>query len=82
MDVYDFLNLATDLSGAVVSIFDCTTEKTVFDSSKKEDGYNGCFDVGDAEEFLDYEVDSYDLFTDVNNRPHLELNITMDDPND
>lgn len=73
MDVYDFLNLATDLSGVIVSIFDCDSESVVFDSAKG----GTFFDIDDAGDFHDYEVESYDLFKNDDGNVCLELNISM-----
>ena len=73
MDVYDFLNLATDLSGVIVSIFDCDSESVVFDSAKGGE----FFDIDDAGDFHDYEVESYDLFRNNDGDVRLELNISM-----
>jgi len=73
MDVYDFLNLATDLSGVIVSIFDCDSQSVVFDSAKGGE----CFDISDAGAFHDYEVYSYDLFKNKDGYICLELNISM-----
>ena len=69
--MYDFLNLATDLGGVKVSIFDCDSASVVFDSAKS-DRY---FDISDASDFHDYEVGSYDLFKDRDGSIRLELNI-------
>lgn len=73
MDVYDFLNLATDLAGVIVSIFDCDSESVVFDSAKGGE----YFDIDDAGAFHDYEVESYDLFKNNDGNVCLELNISM-----
>jgi len=73
MDVYDFLNLATDLSGVIVSIFDCDSQSVVFDSAKGGE----CFDIDDAGAFHDYEVYSYDLCRNNDGDVCLELNISM-----
>ena len=73
MDVYDFLNLATDLFGVVVTIFDLDSESVVFDSKKIWHG----FDLCDAGAFHDYEVESYDIFKDNDGNICLELNISM-----
>lgn len=73
MDVYDFLNLATDLGGVKVSIFDCDSESVVFDSAKGGE----YFDIDDAAAFHDYEVESYDLFKNNDGNVFLELNISM-----
>lgn len=76
MDVYDFLNLATDLSGAVVTVFDIGSGNVVYDSTKSDAGEFDLFDLGD---FGGYEVASYDLFIDRNGRPCLEVNIEVED---
>lgn len=78
MDVYDFLNTFTDLSGVIVTIFDCDSDKTVFNS-----GEAGCFLLSDIEEAdLDgYDVESVDLFRDGHDL-HLEINISMGDESD
>lgn len=73
MDVYDFLNLATDLSGVIVTIFDCDSESVVFDSTK----CGGCLPIDGASDFHDYEVESYDLFKNNDGNVCLELNISM-----
>ena len=73
MDVYVFLNLANDLSGVNVSIFDLDSGKVVFDSSKSDEG----FVLYDAGAFHDYEVESYDLFKDKDGNVCLELNISF-----
>ena len=73
MDVYDFLNLATDLSGVIVTIFDIDSGLEVYDSKKSEEG----FDIYDAGAFHDYEVESYDLFKNNDGNVCLELNISM-----
>ena len=73
MDVYDFLNLATDLSEVNVSVFDLDSGRTVYDSSKSEFGF---FDLSDLEECDGYEVLSYDIFRDAEG-VCLELNISM-----
>ena len=76
MDTYDFLNLATDLSGAVVTVFDIHSGDVVYDSTKSDAGEFDLFDLGDIG---GYEVASYDLFIDRSGRPCLEVNIEMDE---
>ena len=76
MDVYDFLNLATDLSGAVVTVFDIGSGNVVYDSTKSDGGE---FSLYDLDDLGGYEVASYDLFIDRNGRPCLEVNIEMDE---
>ena len=79
MDVYDFLNLATDLSGAVVTVFDIVSGNVVYDS-KESDG--GEFSLNDLDDLGGYEVASYDLFIDRNGLPCLEVNIEIEDEDD
>ena len=75
--VYWFLSMATDLSDHRVTIFDCESETIVWDS-KNCDVYDIVNEV-DYAGFGDYEVDSYDLWTDANtNQVHLEINITIE----
>ena len=77
LDVYDFLNTFTDLCGCIVTIFDCDSEKVVFNADEKE-SYNPVWDIQEAD--LDgYDVASADLFIDNNGKLHLELNISMGD---
>ena len=75
MDVYEFLDCANDLSGVIVTIYDCDSEEVVYNSENSEDivsdvEYNG---------HGDYDVESYDLFKDREGRLCLELNISMGD---
>lgn len=74
MDVYDFLNLAVDLSGAVVTIFDCETGNVVYDSSNSKDG----FDIDECSSYHGYEVWSYDLSSDRDGVVCLEVNISVE----
>ena len=74
MSVDYFLTLATDLSGVVVRIFDCTSEDIVYDGKDSDDPL---FDID--YDIRSYEVDSYDLYIDRNGKLTLELNITMDE---
>ncbi len=82
MDVYDFLNTFNDLCGCIVTIFDCDSDGTIFDS-RAADCYGTADIVGAIEEAgLDgYDVESVDLFRDGNDL-HLEINISMGDEND
>ena len=78
MDVYEFLTRANDLGNVIVTIFDCDSQEVVFNGMKSEDvvsdiQYNG---------FDDYEVESFDLFTNRDGRICLELNISMGDDED
>ena len=81
MTVYDILDLANDLSGVTVTVWDCDCEGVVFDSRNAEDDPDG-MDVAYALYFSDkgigdYEVDSYDLYKDRDGSLCLELNISM-----
>lgn len=75
MDIYNFLNLANDLSWVAVSVFDCDSTNVVFNAQRGDDVV---FDI--MEKGLDgYEVESFDLSLDKNNKLCLELNISMGD---
>lgn len=74
MDVYDFLNLATDLSGVTVTVFDINSGKVVFDGKDSDDLL---YDM--ENEIQCYEVASYDLFKDKDGRLCLELNISVEE---
>lgn len=83
MDVYDFINTFTDLCGVVVSIWDFDSERVVFDSGET-DSY-GSGDILNAIEEADldsYDVEGVDLFRDENNKIHIEINISMGEPED
>lgn len=76
MDIYTFLNLASDLSWVAVSIYDCDSSNVVFEG--KRDAFDVVSDI--EEKGLDcYEVESFDIFLDKNNMMCLELNISMGD---
>lgn len=77
MTVYDFLYLATDLSGVIVRVWDCKSERVVFDG---KDSNHPLFDMDD--ELQHYEVESYDLFIDRNGDLCLELNIDLEEDED
>lgn len=74
--VYWFLSMATDLSGCMVTIFDCESEAVVFDSNNC-DGYDIAVEVDDAG-FGDYEIESYDLWHS-DDGVHLEINISIEE---
>ena len=83
MDVYDFISLATDLSGVIVSIYDMEHGEVVYESKY------GCDILRDIEEqtlseddILSYEVESYDLFKNKDGEVCLELNISIEDDED
>lgn len=73
MDVYEFLNLATDLSGVYVTVYDMNSGLTVF----REPFGDPLTDMDDN--LLNYEVESYDIYKDDDNVIHLELNISMEE---
>ena len=79
MNVYDFLNLATDLNYAVVTVFDIASGNVVYDSTKSDGGE---FSLYDLDEIGSYEVASYDLFIDLNGRPCIEVNISIEEENE
>lgn len=74
--VYWLLNMCTELADIRVTIFDCTSEDVVWDS-KNYDGLDITQEVT-FQGFGEYEVCSYDLFTDKNNKICLEINIEME----
>lgn len=75
--VYWLLNAACSLDGCRVTIFDCTSEDVVWDSNNY-DGFNIAEEVDD-QRLGDYDVCSYDLWVDGDNKIHLEINIKMDE---
>lgn len=78
--VYWLVNLeCNDLCNCHVTIFDCNSETVVWDS-KDHDDYNVAQEVSYSD-FADYEVLSFDLYLDKNNKICLELNIEIDDEN-
>ena len=80
MTVMDFLEIANDLSGIRIRIFDCNSESIVFDS----DGLNQ-FDDTVMEIYTSpyayYEVGSYDLYLH-DGVINLELNIDYEPEED
>ena len=78
MSVYEYLNLINDLSCVIVTIYDLTSGKEVYNSTKSEDGECTPFDVDDKG-FGDYEVLSVDIFKDKDGHLCLELNIETED---
>ena len=74
--VYWFLSMATDLCECRVTIWDCESEKVVWDSNNHEDD-----DIArevDFAGFGDYELESYDIWND-NGKVHLEINISIEE---
>ena len=83
MDVYDFLNTFTDLSAVVLSIFDCSSEEVMWNSSK--DMAADDIDAVTAlqcSDFASYEVQGVDLFKNRDNMIQMEINIDMGDEED
>jgi hypothetical protein len=73
MTVRDFLELATDLFGIRIRIFDFNTEDIIFDSDKLDEYDDPVSEVAFSD-IGDYEVCSYDLYLH-NGIINLELNI-------
>ena len=71
--VYWFLNMATSLNDCRVSIFDRTTEEVVWDSINY-DGFDIVSEV-DYQGFGDYDICSYDVWTEANHKVRIEINI-------
>ena len=74
--VYWFLSMATDLCDCRVTIWDCESEKVVWDS-KNSDEWNVAQEVDDAG-FGDYEIDSYDIWIE-DGKTCLEINISIEE---
>jgi hypothetical protein len=75
--VYWFLSMASDLSNCRVTIWDCESETTVWDSNSC-DSYDIAIEV-DYAGYGDYEIESYDLWVDVHGKAHLEINISVEE---
>lgn len=75
--VYWFLNLATDLSACRVTIYDLRTETTVWNSNNC-DAIDLAFEV-DYQGFGDYEIASFDVYTDLEGTPCIEINIETEE---
>ena len=73
MDVYDFLNLFNDLTGAVVRLYDMTAGRAIYESRPLDDPVDELCDI----ELNDLEVLSVDLYRD-GQRIVLELNVETD----
>lgn len=74
--VYWFLSMASDLSNCRVTIWDCESETVVFDS-KDNDSWDIAREVDNAG-FGDYEIDSYDIWTE-SGKTCLEINISIEE---
>lgn len=76
--VYWFLSMATDLFMCRVTIWDCESETVVWDSNNC-DGYDYALEV-DAAGFGDYEIESYDIWTNKDDsNVYLEINISIEE---
>lgn len=75
--VYWFLNLATDLSCCRVAIYDFRTETVVW-SSKNYDGFDIAQEV-DYHGFGNYDVESFDVYTDIDGSLCIEINIETEE---
>lgn len=75
--IYWFLSMATDLSSCIVTIYDLRTEKVVFDSRRCED-VDIAWEV-DYQGFGDYELESFDIYTDSDGAPCIEINIETEE---
>lgn len=79
MSVEEFLELSTDLSGVVVSVFDCYSETVVYIGELDREPIRDIEEEAeDAGAILCSEVESYDLFKDKDGQIHLELNISLE----
>ena len=78
MEIYDFLNLFTDLSSVRIRIFDLRIEDIVFDSRNHPDAPDMVQEIAHSG-FDMYEVSSVDLYRDENGFTTLELNIETDE---
>ena len=83
MDVYDFLNTFTDLSAVVLSIFDCSSEEVVWNSTKDMDADDiDAVTALQCSDFASYEVQGVDLFKNSDGLIQMEINIDMGDEED
>lgn len=80
MTIMDFLELANDLSGIRVRIFDCNSEDIVFDSANCEDYCDPVMEIYGTD-YADYEVGSYDLYLHEGTI-YLEFNIDYEPDED
>ena len=77
MDVYELLTLACDLSECKVSIWDLASEKTVWESDD-DTGFDIASEV-DWAGFGRYEVASYEIYLNKNNKLCFEINIEIEE---
>ena len=77
IDVYDYLNMVNDLSGAIVRLFNCNSGEVVFDSTNRV--YDDPVDDIEEKGFGYCDVVSVDIYKDSNGSIVLELNIEIED---
>lgn len=80
MTVRDMLELCNDASNIHIIIFDCESEKNIFDSEKLPDYEDPVSEIIFSN-MADYEVESYDLYLD-DEGINLEINIDYDSDED
>ena len=80
MTVMDLLEIANDLSNVRVRIFDCNSEKIVFDSINCEDPYDPLGEIYMSKYAYD-EVGSYDMYLH-DGVINLEMNIDYEPEED
>lgn len=73
MTVRDMLEMCNDTSGICIRIFDCISEKAIFDADNL-DTYDDAVSEVIFSDMADYEVLSYDLYVQ-HGVINLELNI-------
>ena len=72
------LSMANDLSGCIITIFDCESGMTVW-YSKNYDECDVAFEVENTG-FGSYDVESYDIWVDKeDNKVHMEINISIEE---
>lgn len=80
MTVRDLLELATDLFGIRLRIFDFNTEEIIFDSDKLDE-YDDAVSEIIFSDIGEYEIGSYDLYQN-NGVINLEINIDYEPEED
>lgn len=76
MTVYDMLELCNDVSNIRIRIFDCESEKIIFDSDRLSGDEDPVMEIY-CSDMADYDVGSYDLYLH-NGIINLEMNIDYD----
>lgn len=80
MDVYSFLEHANDLSNCVIKIWDCNTETVIFNSNEYESVYDALAEINYGDDDLgNYNINSYDIYLNYDNRICIEINIDFDE---